>query len=383
MLSTLTRGLGPLVGGSGLPKRILASLLAFVLVVFGVGPASSSSSVSFDFNTPGQLAAEFEFVPVSGTVQQSVDGGIGGSGAVNVPDAGTSVFLASKSKYSIGGSGSKYTITSFIRNSGNGFFGVGFTNRASSGSNMAAAHSRPDDAVGVSIEGSRFHFHNGSVNFQGTWKEGSAQVTTIQGCGCTNLFSGFNWYKLVLILEQTSSSQLEMTVEVWRAAADGSLLTPGQVDASFRISNLTNPALLSAASFGSFASFDGSRITHLDNYSVDLLGSTVLPRIPDVLSTSATESDRAITLTGNVTSDRGAAVSERGMVYGTSSGPLVTGDKVVAGSGTGTFTATTPTLAAGTYFVRAFATNSVGTSYGAESTVVVPPPPPPPCPRRA
>jgi uncharacterized protein (TIGR02145 family) len=65
-------------------------------------------------------------------------------------------------------------------------------------------------------------------------------------------------------------------------------------------------------------------------------------------------------------------VTARGLVWGTSSGSATY--SVTISSGTGTFTGTLTGLSGGnTYFVRSFATNSVGTSYGTEisfSTVI-------------
>jgi hypothetical protein len=79
-----------------------------------------------------------------------------------------------------------------------------------------------------------------------------------------------------------------------------------------------------------------------------------------VTSTSAT-------LGGNVTADGGASVTERGIVWKTSSGPTTADNKVQNGSGTGAFSGTVTGLPAGTtVFVRAYAINSVNTSYGSE-----------------
>jgi hypothetical protein len=72
---------------------------------------------------------------------------------------------------------------------------------------------------------------------------------------------------------------------------------------------------------------------------------------------------------GNVTSDGGASVTARGLVYGTSSNPTLSNSVLIIGSGLGTFSGTIPVLTAGTtYFVRAYATNSVGTGYGNQQT---------------
>jgi uncharacterized protein (TIGR02145 family) len=70
---------------------------------------------------------------------------------------------------------------------------------------------------------------------------------------------------------------------------------------------------------------------------------------------------------GYVTQDGGVPVTSRGMAYGTSSSPTISGTITNEGTGLGIFTSTltglTPTT---TYYVRAYATNSVGTAYGNE-----------------
>lgn len=68
---------------------------------------------------------------------------------------------------------------------------------------------------------------------------------------------------------------------------------------------------------------------------------------------------------GNVTSDGGIAVTAKGLCWGTSQYPTVTGDHSNNGSGTGSFNGSMSGLSIGTtYYVRAYATNSTGTVYG-------------------
>lgn len=72
---------------------------------------------------------------------------------------------------------------------------------------------------------------------------------------------------------------------------------------------------------------------------------------------------------GNITNGGGATVSERGVCWGTSSGPVATGLHTSNGTGTGTFISNITGLNPGTgYYLRAYATNSAGTSYGNELT---------------
>ena len=71
---------------------------------------------------------------------------------------------------------------------------------------------------------------------------------------------------------------------------------------------------------------------------------------------------------GNVTADGGASVTARGVCWSTSENPTVGGSGCqhsTDGSGTGTFTSSITGLNPNTtYYVRAYATNSAGTSYG-------------------
>jgi uncharacterized protein (TIGR02145 family) len=75
----------------------------------------------------------------------------------------------------------------------------------------------------------------------------------------------------------------------------------------------------------------------------------------------------SVTVSGNVTATGGATVTVRGVCYATTQNPTISGTCVASGSGTGTFTATITGLSSGTqFYVRAYATNSGGTTYGAQ-----------------
>jgi len=82
--------------------------------------------------------------------------------------------------------------------------------------------------------------------------------------------------------------------------------------------------------------------------------------VTDITATTATSG-------GNVTSDGGAAVTVRGVCWSTSSGPTISNSHTTDGSGTGSFSSSLTGLTSGTlYYVRSYATNSAGTSYGSE-----------------
>ncbi len=71
---------------------------------------------------------------------------------------------------------------------------------------------------------------------------------------------------------------------------------------------------------------------------------------------------------GNITADGGSAITARGIVWGTSMQPTLSDNVVTdAGMGTGEFTANLTGLMPSTnYYVRAYATNANGTTYGNE-----------------
>jgi hypothetical protein len=90
--------------------------------------------------------------------------------------------------------------------------------------------------------------------------------------------------------------------------------------------------------------------------------------VPTVTTTAIT-SIAATTASGggNVTADGGATVTARGICWGISTNPTTANTCTANGTGTGAFTSSITGLASGTqYNVRAYATNSIGTAYGAD-----------------
>jgi hypothetical protein len=72
---------------------------------------------------------------------------------------------------------------------------------------------------------------------------------------------------------------------------------------------------------------------------------------------------------GNVTNDGGAEVTARGVCWSTIQNPTTSSSKTVDGTGSGAFTSNISGLVANAnYYIRAYATNSEGTSYGNEVT---------------
>ena len=77
---------------------------------------------------------------------------------------------------------------------------------------------------------------------------------------------------------------------------------------------------------------------------------------------------------GNISNEGGSAVTARGIVWSTNTNPTIAlSTKTVNGSSSGVFSSSISGLASSTiYYVRAYATNEVGTSYGNEIKFVTP-----------
>jgi len=87
--------------------------------------------------------------------------------------------------------------------------------------------------------------------------------------------------------------------------------------------------------------------------------------ISDVTSTTATSG-------GNITSDGSAVITARGVCWSTSRAPTIANSKTTNGTGSGSFTSSLTGLSANTtYYLRAYATNVIGTAYGNENSVIL------------
>jgi len=104
------------------------------------------------------------------------------------------------------------------------------------------------------------------------------------------------------------------------------------------------------------------------SYGTELTFTTAAVQSPLVTTDSVSNIGHTTAMCGgNVTSEGTSSVTSRGVCWGTAHNPAITGNHTVDGSGSGVFTSSISGLSSGTlYYVRAYATNTVGTSYGAE-----------------
>jgi len=165
-----------------------------------------------------------------------------------------------------------------------------------------------------------------------------------------------------------------------RLSSDNSLVesiavTSGQVTGSGSTDITINPTSDFALSTGYYVQIDTNAFDDASGASYAGISDTTslnfTSRDP-VVATLSTTAVSAISYTtassgGNITDNGGASVTARGVCWSTSTNPIATGDHTIDSTGTGSFTSSITGLnPSTTYFVRAYATNSAGTSYGNE-----------------
>ena len=109
-----------------------------------------------------------------------------------------------------------------------------------------------------------------------------------------------------------------------------------------------------------------SALIETDNSNNTALQGVWLPGVATVTTDGASSITQTRAVSGgNVTADGCDPVTARGVCWSTSANPTVADSKTEDGSGMGSYTSSITGLSPGTpYYVRAYATNSEGTSYG-------------------
>jgi len=142
-----------------------------------------------------------------------------------------------------------------------------------------------------------------------------------------------------------------------------------------------NNKTIDGSGFGSFISNISGLTTYttyyVRAYAINSAGTaygnensftTLFPTIPTITTNTANSiTQTTATSGGNITSDGGATISEKGVCWSTTSNPTVLNFKTTQGSGVGSFISYISGLTPNTtYYVRAYATNTAGTAYGNE-----------------
>jgi unsaturated rhamnogalacturonyl hydrolase len=130
----------------------------------------------------------------------------------------------------------------------------------------------------------------------------------------------------------------------------------------------TSGANTSLSSRSANVTFSASGVTSV---TVSVTQSGAEPELPVLTTISVSEITSTTAVSGgNIISDGGSSIITRGVCWNTDENPLIIlNTKTTNGTGSGIYSSNISGLTPGTtYFVRAYATNSVGTGYGEQVT---------------
>jgi uncharacterized protein (TIGR02145 family) len=115
---------------------------------------------------------------------------------------------------------------------------------------------------------------------------------------------------------------------------------------------------------GTLARLAGTNQSKRFGYSVRCLKGE--PSLPTISTTAVTSILQSTAVSGgNITSDGGSSVTAKGVCWNTSPDPAISDNKTNEGSGFGSFVSNITGLTTNTtYYLRAYSTNNIGTSYG-------------------
>lgn len=327
------------------------SLTAFAILLIGSGLIQANTlSNLIDFNNTSDLTTYFN-PSDEPQFTNSADGGIGDSGAIDVP-LGSNEIWTTKQGYSVGGVGDKYTFSAYFKIQENsGYGGLGFSNTSVNNDPDYAGH--PPIGIGMSFHGGGGSFVNNQNYFDVDWPP--------------DLELG-NWYKMILTVEALGESTYDLNFQIWYSDADGNL-SGMKTEHDQQVVNTT---LGQSSTIHGYFSAAGSRMEKIDDFLIELEGATFVEEgAPVVLTTQASEiTSTSASAGGNVTDDQGSAITSRGVCWSTSPNPTTSDQCSSDGSGQGTFISQLANLTSDTtYYYRAFATNGAGTSYGGQYTL--------------
>lgn len=325
--------------------------LFLLLSLSSKAAAQSTITRLVDFNTTNTLVDEFNPNKVSPQFTNVSTGGIGNTGAISVP-LGSNELWATKQGYSVTGAGDVYTFSAFFKIAANsGYGGLGFIAGSPVGSLDGTGH--PAKGIGMSFHGGGGSFVNNQSHTNVSWPP--------------DLILG-NWYKMIFKITAKGSNTYDLNFQIWNSDAAGNV---GSLKTEKDLTNVVNNDLGQASIINIYFSAAGNRMSYIDDFQLELEGNAVIvsegepvvqtaENIQDITHESATSG-------GTVIDDQGSAVTARGVCWSTVASPTLSDACSTDGSGIGSFTSTLTGLDPDTeYYVRSYATNSVGTSYGAQ-----------------
>jgi len=231
-----------------------------------------------------------------------------------------------------------------------------------------------NNVVNVSVEisgltaGTTYHFRLKTVNSLGTVYGSDMSFTTLGGIptGTTQAATDISGIGATLKgIVNANYLSTAVTFEYGTTTSYGNSVIATQSPVSGNTDTNVN-AILTGLTKGTTYHFRVKGVNSLGTLNGNDLSFTTL-NVPTITTKTPTNvTYNACKTGGNITSDGGAAVTVRGVCWSTSVNPTIAlATKTVDGTGIGIFSSSITGLTPNTtYYIRAYATNSVATSYG-------------------
>lgn len=331
-------------------KKLILGIFLFSVVFMHTNGAFASVTTLVDFNNVNDLTDKFNS-SANPQFTNTADGGIGGTGSINVP-LGSNEVWTTKQAYTVSGEGDIYTFSAFFKIQANsGYGGLGFTTTTTG--NSTDGFGSPQTGIGMGFHGGGGFFVNNRTNENVSWPP--------------DLVIG-NWYKMILRVEALGNNQYDLNFQIYNSDANGVL---GSLKTE-KTTTVTNETVGQSNIIYGYFSAAGSRMANIDDFEMTLAGgATFIEAGAPIVTTTAVTEITANTASsgGDVVDDQGGFVTARGVCWSTVAEPTLEDTCTENGTGEGIFVSELVNLIPGTeYFIRAYATNASGTTYGSQRT---------------
>ena len=181
-------------------------------------------------------------------------------------------------------------------------------------------------------------------------------------------------FALLWLLSGAMFGQDEFTINVSANPPNGGSVTG---DGTYNYGDSCTLTATPATGYAFYRWKKGTGVIYANPYTFTVTGSASyvahFRQLPTVTTDSVTNiTQTTVTCGGNVTSGGDTPVTARGVCWSTSHNPTISNSHTTDGTGTGSFTSSITGLTANTtYYVRAYATNSAGTTYGNEVSFII------------
>ena len=207
-----------------------------------------------------------------------------------------------------------------------------------------------------------------TVNWGGRWRTPTSQELSELINQCIWIRTTENGIKGFRVTSKTNGNSIFLPAAGYKSNKTiVSLGSLGYYQSSTLITNYPG-AYHYGINYKTSSYVNGQYQNHCNGYPIRPVCNEGQVKKPSVTTYKPSEiyEDSAI-ISGRLTSDGGGKILEHGVVYGTSKNPTINNGKVISTDGLYMFYSHLKELLPNTtYYVRAFATNSAGTSYGAQ-----------------